>query len=160
MKNKINSTPHDKSDLIKASSDGNDARGQLLKLGLDVDLRNIAVALQCERGRDWAGLEVFPRATHRLGEAEERIRLRGARGVGVLRLRLHVARRTDTGRSALHRDHARASGVGAAAQERSDGYARVVRAAVALSRRAQARIKSDSHSEPSRATAPGAGAAT
>ena len=50
MKNKINSTLHDKSDLIKASSDGNDARGQLLKLGLDVDLRNIAVALQCERG--------------------------------------------------------------------------------------------------------------
>jgi transposase len=50
MKNKINSTLHDKSNLIKASSDGNEARGQLLKLGLDVDLRNIAVAIQCERG--------------------------------------------------------------------------------------------------------------
>jgi transposase len=50
MKNKINSTLHDKSNLIKASSYGNEARGQLLKLGLDVDLRNIAVAIQCERG--------------------------------------------------------------------------------------------------------------
>src|SRR6266480_3483950 len=50
MKNKINSTLHDKSNLIKASSDGNEAMGQLLKLGLDVDLRNIAVAIQCERG--------------------------------------------------------------------------------------------------------------
>jgi len=50
MKNKINSTLHDKSNLIKASGDGNDAGGQLLKLGLDVDLRNIAVAIQCERG--------------------------------------------------------------------------------------------------------------
>jgi transposase len=50
MKNRINSTLHDKSNLIKASSDGNGARGQLLKLGLDVDLRNIAVAIQCERG--------------------------------------------------------------------------------------------------------------
>src|SRR5439155_21832841 len=49
MKNKINSTLHDKSNLIKASSDGNEAMGQLLKLGLDVDLRNIAVAIQCER---------------------------------------------------------------------------------------------------------------
>ena len=50
MKKTINSTLHDKSNLIKASSDGNAARGQLLKLGLDVDLRNIAVATQCERG--------------------------------------------------------------------------------------------------------------
>jgi transposase len=50
MKNKINSTLHDRSNLTKASSDGNEARGQLLKLGLDVDLRNIAVAIQCERG--------------------------------------------------------------------------------------------------------------
>ena len=50
MKNKINSTLHDRSNLTKATSDGNEARGQLLKLGLDVDLRNIAVAIQCERG--------------------------------------------------------------------------------------------------------------
>src|SRR6266550_6925512 len=50
MKNKINSTLHDKSNLIKASSEGNEAMGQLWKLGLDVDLRNIAVAIQCERG--------------------------------------------------------------------------------------------------------------
>ena len=35
--------------LAKASSDGNDTRGQRLKLGLDADLRNIAVAIQCER---------------------------------------------------------------------------------------------------------------
>ena len=48
---KINSTLHDKSNLNKASSDGNDAGGgQRLKLGLDVDLRNVVVAIQCERG--------------------------------------------------------------------------------------------------------------
>jgi transposase len=50
MKNKINSTLHDRSKLTKASSDGNNPRGQVLKLGLDVDLRNIVVAIQCERG--------------------------------------------------------------------------------------------------------------
>src|SRR6266704_4981577 len=50
MKNKINSTLHDKSNLIKAGGDGNEPRGRRLKLGLDVDLRNIAVAIQCERG--------------------------------------------------------------------------------------------------------------
>jgi len=50
MKNKINSTLYDRSNLTKASSDGNEARGRLLKLGLDVDLHNIAVAIQCERG--------------------------------------------------------------------------------------------------------------
>ena len=36
--------------LAKASSDGNDTKSaERLKLGLDVDLRNIAVAIQCER---------------------------------------------------------------------------------------------------------------
>jgi transposase len=50
MKNKINSTLHDKINLTKAKGDGNEARGQVMKLGLDVDLRNIAVAIQCERG--------------------------------------------------------------------------------------------------------------
>ncbi len=50
MKNKINSTLHDKNNLIEPSAGGNRAMGQVLKLGLDVDLRNIAVAIQCERG--------------------------------------------------------------------------------------------------------------
>src|SRR5947199_500244 len=35
--------------LAKASSVGNDTTGQRLKLGLDVDLRSMAVAIQCER---------------------------------------------------------------------------------------------------------------
>jgi len=50
MKNKINSALHDKNNLIEPSAGGNRAMGQVLKLGLDVDLRNIAVAIQCERG--------------------------------------------------------------------------------------------------------------
>src|SRR5437870_9350236 len=50
MKNKINSTLHDKNNLIEPSAGGNRAMGQVLKLGLDVDLRNVAVAIQCERG--------------------------------------------------------------------------------------------------------------
>jgi transposase len=50
MKNKINSTLHDRSNLNKPGAGGNRAMGQVLKLGLDVDLRNIAVAIQWERG--------------------------------------------------------------------------------------------------------------
>jgi transposase len=50
MKNKINSTLHDRSNLSKANGGGNGAMGQVLKLGLDVDLRSMAVAIQCERG--------------------------------------------------------------------------------------------------------------
>src|SRR6266566_554573 len=51
MKNKINSTLHDRSKLIKPGATGNGAMArEVLKLGLDVDLRNIAVAIQCERG--------------------------------------------------------------------------------------------------------------
>jgi hypothetical protein len=52
MKNKINSTLHDRTKLIKPGAGGNGAMGrQVFKLGLDVDLRSIAVAIQCERGR-------------------------------------------------------------------------------------------------------------
>jgi transposase len=50
MKNKIDSTLHDRSNLNKPGAGGNRAMGQVLKLGLDVDLRNIAVAIQWERG--------------------------------------------------------------------------------------------------------------
>jgi transposase len=51
MKNKINSTLHDRSKLIKPGGGGNGAMArEVWKLGLDVDLRNIAVAIQCERG--------------------------------------------------------------------------------------------------------------
>jgi hypothetical protein len=57
MKNKINSTLHDKSKLNKTSGEGNEARGQRLKLGLDVDLRNITVAIQCEGGAIGAWLD-------------------------------------------------------------------------------------------------------
>jgi len=50
MENKINSTLHDRSNLNKLSAGGNGAMGQRLKLGLDVDLRSVVVAIQCERG--------------------------------------------------------------------------------------------------------------
>jgi transposase len=51
MKNKINSTLHDRNELIKPGGGGNGAMAtEVWKLGLDVDLRNIAVAIQCGRG--------------------------------------------------------------------------------------------------------------
>jgi transposase len=50
MKTKSTQPFMTRASLSKASSDGNDTRGQQLKLGLDVELRNIAVAIQCERG--------------------------------------------------------------------------------------------------------------
>jgi len=51
MKNKINSTLHDRSKLNKTGAGDNGAMGrEIIKLGLDVDLRSIAVAIQCEGG--------------------------------------------------------------------------------------------------------------
>src|SRR5438552_12041179 len=141
MKNKINSTLHDKNNLIEPSAGGNRAMGQVLKLGLDVDLRNIAVAIQCERGYDRPGPEVFPRATDWLGEAKDRVRPLGARGLGVLRVWLHVTRATHWGWSTLLYHHADAFKPGATKKERSDGCAGVVCAAVALSGRAPGRVK-------------------
>lgn len=49
MKN--NSTLHDEIELNNLGSAGNGALGERFKLGLDVELRNVAVAIQCERGR-------------------------------------------------------------------------------------------------------------
>jgi transposase len=50
MKNKINSTLHDDIKFNNSTAAGNHALGPVWKLGLDVDLRNIAVAIQCGRG--------------------------------------------------------------------------------------------------------------
>jgi hypothetical protein len=49
MKNKT-TTLHDGQEFNNCSVAGNGAMGQQWKLGLDVDLRNIAVAIQCGRG--------------------------------------------------------------------------------------------------------------
>ncbi|TMP90516.1 MAG: hypothetical protein E6L08_13120 [Verrucomicrobia bacterium] len=129
MKNKINSTLHDKSNLIKASSDGNEAMGQLLKLGLDVDLRNIAVAIQCERGA------IGPARKFTREQLIAWVKQKSACGVGVLRFRLHAARAAHWGRNTLAPHYADAFESGAAAQERSDGCAGVVCAAVTVSGR-------------------------
>jgi transposase len=50
MKNKLNPTLHDKINLNTRATAGNAAVGQTFKLGLDVDLRHVVVAIQCERG--------------------------------------------------------------------------------------------------------------
>ena len=49
MKNNT-TTLHDKLELSNSEAGGQEAKGQVWKLGLDVDLRNIVVAIQCERG--------------------------------------------------------------------------------------------------------------
>jgi hypothetical protein len=48
MKNKA--TLHDENQFNNSSPAGNQAIGPVWKLGLDVDRRQIAVAMQCERG--------------------------------------------------------------------------------------------------------------
>jgi len=48
MKN--NTTLHDKNNRINCTGASNSAVRLSFKLGLDVDLRNIVVAIQCERG--------------------------------------------------------------------------------------------------------------
>ena len=45
-----NPTLHDETNLNQFNSTGKPAVGQLFKLGLDVDLRNVVVAIPCERG--------------------------------------------------------------------------------------------------------------
>ena len=82
MKNKINSTLHDRSKLIKPSAGGNGAMGtEVWKLGLDVDLRNIAVAIQRGRGLIGPARKFNPRAAHRVGEAEGGAGSGGAHGI-------------------------------------------------------------------------------
>jgi len=50
MKNNT-TTLHDERELNDSEASSKEAKGQVWKLGLDVDLRSIAVAIQCERGR-------------------------------------------------------------------------------------------------------------
>ena len=50
MKTNSNTTPHDQTHTISATSPGNAPRRLSFKLGLDVDLRQVVVATQCERG--------------------------------------------------------------------------------------------------------------
>jgi transposase len=49
MKNNT-TTLHDERELNNSEASSKEAKGQIWKLGLDVDLRNIAAAIQCERG--------------------------------------------------------------------------------------------------------------
>lgn len=48
MKN--NATLHDERELNNSKAGSKEAKGWVWKLGLDVDLRAIVVAIQCERG--------------------------------------------------------------------------------------------------------------
>ena len=59
MKN--NPTLHDETNLINSTLAGNAPERLTFKLGLDVDLRNVVVAVQCERGAI-ATAQKFPRA--------------------------------------------------------------------------------------------------
>jgi hypothetical protein len=47
---RLQPTLHDESNLNKAAHVGNAAVGQVFKLGLDVDLRLVVVAIQCDHG--------------------------------------------------------------------------------------------------------------
>jgi hypothetical protein len=49
MKNNT-TTLHDERELNNSEASSKEAKGQVWKLGLDVDLRRIVVAMQCERG--------------------------------------------------------------------------------------------------------------
>jgi transposase len=50
MKNKTTTTLHDGVEFNNSPASGQGGKGEVWKVGLDVDLRTIAVALQCERG--------------------------------------------------------------------------------------------------------------
>jgi transposase len=50
MKNKTTTTLHDRIEFNNSPGRGKEGKSQVWKLGLDVDLRNIAVAMQCGRG--------------------------------------------------------------------------------------------------------------
>jgi hypothetical protein len=78
MKN--NPTLHDELELNNSKTGSKEAMSQRFKLGLDVDLRNVAVAVQFGEGA--IGLaQKFSSATHRLGEAKGDQGLRGAHGL-------------------------------------------------------------------------------
>jgi transposase len=50
MKNKDNPTLHDKNNSTSSTAGGNAPVHHIFKLGLDVDLRTIVAAIQCDRG--------------------------------------------------------------------------------------------------------------
>src|SRR4030095_1352982 len=50
MKNKTTTTLHDRIEFNNSGAWGKEGKSQVWKLGLDVDLRNIAVATQCGGG--------------------------------------------------------------------------------------------------------------
>src|SRR5262245_88062 len=47
---KTNTTPHDITNIITSTTAGNAALRRSFKLGLDVDLRQVVVATQCDHG--------------------------------------------------------------------------------------------------------------
>ena len=80
MKNN-NPTLHDKEELNKLPKSGNDAVDRCLKIGLDIELRRVAVAVQSGARPDWAGPQADARATNRLGEKEGGRGLPGLHGL-------------------------------------------------------------------------------
>ena len=89
MKNKA--TLHDENKFNNSSPAGNQAMGQVWKLGLDVDLRNIAVAIQCERGtigpaRKFSRAQLIDWVKKKVGKARWCIRCRSAADLAT---RLH-----------------------------------------------------------------------
>ena len=70
MKNNT-TTLHDEGELNNSEASGKEAKGQVWKLGLDVDLRHIVAAIECERS--WIGpAQKFSRA-QLLGWVKEKI---------------------------------------------------------------------------------------
>jgi hypothetical protein len=64
-------TLHDERELNNSEASSKEVKGQEWKLGLDVDLRHIVAAIECEAELDWAATEVFPSPIAGLGERKD-----------------------------------------------------------------------------------------
>jgi hypothetical protein len=133
MKNNT-TTLHDERELNNSAGGCKEAKGrQVWKLGLDVDLRQVVVGMQCERG------EIGPARKFSREQLIEWVKQKRARGDMV-----HAVYESCGFGYTLHEElvaagahcivtQADAIEPGAAEKERSDGWARVACAAVALS---------------------------
>jgi hypothetical protein len=147
MKNKT-TTLHDELELNNSRAGSKEAIGQVWKLGLDVDLRHVVVAMQCERGpiglarkftrEQLIGWVKQKRArgdvVHAVSECcgfgytlHKELVGAGAHSIVTTPMRLNLERRRKNDRM---------------------GWARVVCVTIALSGWASGRVKTDPHSEP------------
>ena len=147
MKNDT-TTLHDKREISNSEADSQEAKGQVWKLGLDVDLRQAVVGMQCERGgigpaRKFSREQLIEWVKQKRAQGDVVHAVYESCGFGYTLYEELLG-----ARSALHCHQADAIESGTAEKERSDGWARIVCAAVALSGWAWRGVKADPHSEP------------